>query len=40
MAKMWGKSETETIFISWAPKLKTVTTATKLKDLCFLEEKL
>ena len=31
----------ETDFISWAPKsLQMVTTATKLKDTCSLEEKL
>ena len=33
--------ETVTDFISWAPKsLQMVTTAMKLKDTCYLEEKL
>ena len=37
-----GKTmQTATDFISWAPKsLKMVTAAMKLKDACFLEEKL
>ena len=35
------KMETAANFISWAPKsLQTVTAAMKLKDACFLEEKL
>ena len=35
------KVEAVTDFISWAPKsLQTVTTAIKIKDTCFLEEKL
>ena len=35
------KMETVANFISWAPKsLQTVTAAMKLKDTCFLEEKL
>ena len=36
-----GKMETVRDFISWAPKsLQMVTAAMKLKDACFLEEKL
>ena len=36
-----NKMETAANFISWAPKsLQTVTAAMKLKDACFLEEKL
>ena len=35
------KVETVTDFFSWAPKsLQMVTAAMKLKDVCFLEEKL
>ena len=37
----WETMERVTDFISWAPKsLQMVTTAIKLKDTCFLEEKL
>jgi len=36
-----GKEEAVTRLLSWAPKsLQTVTSATKLKDVCSLEEKL
>ena len=42
MANRWGNNEnSERLLFSWAPKsLWTVTAATKLKDACFLEEKL
>ena len=39
MAKRWGKLETVTDFISWAPKsLQTVTAAMKLKMLTLWKE--
>ena len=42
MANRWGNNEnSERLLFSWAPKsLWTVTAAMKLKDACFLEEKL
>ena len=41
MANRWGNMETVTDFIFLAPKsLHMVTAAMKLKDACFLEEKL
>ena len=41
MANRWGKLETMSDFISWAPKsMWIVTVAMKLKDTCSLEEKL
>ena len=41
MANRWEKVEAVTDLFSWAPKsLQTVTTVTKLKDACSLEEKL
>ena len=41
MANRWEKVKAVTDLFSWAPKsLQTVTTVTKLKDACSLEEKL
>ena len=42
MANKWGKKWKQwQILFSWAPKsLRTVNAATKLKDACYLEEKL
>ena len=41
MANRWGKLETMSDFISWAPKsMWIVNVAMKLKDTCSLEEKL
>ena len=42
MGNRWGKKmETVRILFSWAPKsLQMVTAAMKLKDICFLEDKL
>ena len=41
MENKGGKVETETYFLSWAPKsLQMVNAAIKLKDVSFLEEKL
>ena len=37
----WSACQCDKILFSWAPKsLQMVTTAMKLKDACFLEEKL
>ena len=40
MANQWGKNETVTNFIFLGSKTEDSPTATKLKELCFLEEKL
>ena len=40
-ANRWGKNGNSDIFFSWAPKsLQMVTATMKIKDACFLEEKL
>ena len=41
MANRWGSNGNSETLFSWAPKsLQIVTVAMKLKDTCFLEEKL
>ena len=41
MANRWGKMETDRLLFPWAPQsLWTVTEVMKLKDTCYLEEKL
>ena len=41
MTNRWGNNGNSERLLSWAPKsLQMVTAAMKLKDICFLEEKL
>ena len=41
MTNRWGNNENSETLFSWGPKsLQMVTAAMKLKDTCFLEEKL